>query len=130
NLKYVTIGLLLLSVCLSFVFSSFEFRFGGGVGNMISDWLTGALGNFGTAAILFVIAFGYIIWQFNPAFNIPAKKEATTAPTEEEKEWLEGVAPLDEEEEEEEEIPAATNKGKKSKDGPLLIIEEPQPAFD
>ena len=74
NLKYVTIGLLVLSASLAFIFANSSFRLGGGVGNMISDWLTGALGNIGTAAVLFVLGAGYIIWQFNPAFNLPAKK--------------------------------------------------------
>ncbi|MGZ5219816.1 MAG: DNA translocase FtsK [Chitinophagaceae bacterium] len=75
NLKYVTIGLLVLSVSLSFILSSSEFRFGGGVGNLISNWLIGIFGNVGTAAILLVVALAYIIWQFNPSFNVPAKKD-------------------------------------------------------
>lgn len=75
NLKYVTIGLLVLSVSLSFVLSNSEFRFGGGVGNLINNWLIGIFGNVGTAALLLVVAFAYIIWQFNPSFNVPAKTE-------------------------------------------------------
>jgi len=75
NLKYVTIGLLVLSVSLSFILSNSEFRFGGEVGNLISNWLIGIFGNVGTAALLLVVAFAYIIWQFNPTFNVPAKKE-------------------------------------------------------
>jgi DNA segregation ATPase FtsK/SpoIIIE, S-DNA-T family len=76
NLKYVTIGLLVLSVSLAFIFSfsSSEFPYGGWAGNMISRWLVGIFGTIGTAAILFVVALGYIIWQFNPAFNLPQKK--------------------------------------------------------
>lgn len=75
NLKYVTIGLLVLSVSLAFILSGSDFPFGGGVGAMISRWLVGIFGVFGTAALLFVVALGYIIWQFNPAFNLPGKKE-------------------------------------------------------
>jgi DNA segregation ATPase FtsK/SpoIIIE, S-DNA-T family len=75
NLKYVTVGLLVLSVILAFVFYGANFPFGGGVGKMIVDWLVRFLGNIGTAAFLFVLTLGYIIWQFNPAFNLPAKKE-------------------------------------------------------
>lgn len=74
NLKYVTIGLLVLSVSSAFTLSGSEFRFGGGVGVMISQWLVGLLGTIGTAALLFVIALAYIIWQFNPRFNLPAAK--------------------------------------------------------
>lgn len=76
NLKYVTVGLLVLSVVLGFLFRSHPFAFGGAVGNMISDKMTGTLGIFGTGAVLFLLAFGYFIWQFNPSFNLPKKKQA------------------------------------------------------
>jgi S-DNA-T family DNA segregation ATPase FtsK/SpoIIIE len=85
NLKYVTVGLLVLSVSLAFVFSKTEFRFGGGIGNALSNWLTDFLGNIGTAAILLVLMICYIIWQFNPAFNLPARKKiAPPSPGDEE----------------------------------------------
>ncbi|HEX5654522.1 MAG TPA: DNA translocase FtsK 4TM domain-containing protein [Chitinophagaceae bacterium] len=79
NLKYVTVGLLVLSVSLAFIFSGSQFRFGGRVGAMISDWLTGALGTIGTAAVLLLLALGYFIWQFNPAISLPGKKEEALA---------------------------------------------------
>lgn len=75
NLKYVTAGLLVLSVTLAFIFSSNIFSFGGGVGNMITHWLTETLGTIGTAAVLFVLWLGYIVWQFNPAFNLPERSK-------------------------------------------------------
>ncbi len=78
NLKYVTAGLLVLSVSLSFLFAKSAFPFGGGVGDMINRQLTGALGTIGTAAVLLLLALGYFIWQFNPAFSLPAKKSPTT----------------------------------------------------
>ena len=74
-MKYVTVGLLVLSVSLAFIFAKNNFPFGGGVGDMINRKLTGALGTIGTAAILLLLALGYFIWQFNPAFNLPQKKE-------------------------------------------------------
>ena len=74
NLKYVTLGLLVLSVSMAFVMGNAGFPFGGAVGDMISGKLIGALGNVGTAAVLLVLALGYFIWQFNPAFNLPRKK--------------------------------------------------------
>lgn len=80
NLKYVTVGLLVLSVSLAFVFSKTEFRFGGGIGNSISNWLTDFLGNIGTAAVLLVLMISYIIWQFNPAFNLPERKKTVPPP--------------------------------------------------
>jgi S-DNA-T family DNA segregation ATPase FtsK/SpoIIIE len=75
NLKYVTIGLLVLSVSLAFVLSGSDFPYGGGVGAMISRWLVGGVGTIGTAVLLFLVALGYIIWQFNPAFNLPQKRK-------------------------------------------------------
>ena len=75
NLKYVTVGLLVLSVLLAFVFSKSDFAFGGGVGDMINKKLIGSVGTIGTAAVLLLLALGYFIWQFNPAFNFPAAKK-------------------------------------------------------
>lgn len=120
NLKYVTIGLLVLSVSLAFIFSNGLFRFGGGVGNMISDWLTGTLGNVGTAALLLVVALAYVIWQFNPAFNLPQKKQATppTPETEEEDETEEAAAAI------QPEPVADKKKNTAKKDIPLLVIDE------
>ncbi|MES1215569.1 MAG: DNA translocase FtsK 4TM domain-containing protein [Bacteroidota bacterium] len=82
NLKYVTAGLLILSVTLAFVLYSATFPFGGGIGKSIVDWLTNFLGNIGTAALLLVLLLGYVIWQFNPAFNLPQKKKAIPQPEE------------------------------------------------
>jgi S-DNA-T family DNA segregation ATPase FtsK/SpoIIIE len=83
NLKYVTIGLLIVSVSLSFLFSSLQFPFGGRVGNMIDGWLVGLLGTIGTATLLIVVAACYLIWQFNPSFNLPEKKQIPLAEDEE-----------------------------------------------
>ncbi|HYK56163.1 MAG TPA: DNA translocase FtsK 4TM domain-containing protein, partial [Flavisolibacter sp.] len=99
NLKYVTIGLLIVSVTFAFVFSSAAFPFGGRVGDMISNWLTNFLGGFGTAALLLVVGISYLIWQFNPTFNIPERKMKTPLNAED-------IEP----EEEEELVPAADSK--------------------
>lgn len=126
NLKYVTIGLLVLSVSLAFIFGggTDQFPFGGGVGNMISKWLTGIFGTVGTAALLVLLATGYIIWQFNPAFNLPEKKKAVTPSVAEQEEEEE-----DEEEEEKEEdvklfVPVI--KGNKLKPGEQVVNIEPE----
>lgn len=87
NLKYVTVGLLVLSVTLSFItgiFGSTNFAFGGAVGDMINNKLTATVGAAGTGAILLLLATGYIIWQFNPSFNLPAKKIQQPATEEDE----------------------------------------------
>jgi len=73
NLRYVIVGVLVICVSLAFVFGNSGFSYGGGVGQMISDWLVRFLGNIGTAALLFVAFLAYIIWQFNPVFKLPKK---------------------------------------------------------
>jgi DNA segregation ATPase FtsK/SpoIIIE, S-DNA-T family len=78
NLKYVTIGLLIVSVTFAFIFSSAHFPFGGRVGDMISSWLTNFLGGLGTSALLLVVGISYLIWQFNPTFNFPERKSKET----------------------------------------------------
>ncbi|HZI52105.1 MAG TPA: DNA translocase FtsK 4TM domain-containing protein, partial [Chitinophagaceae bacterium] len=79
NLKYVTIGLLVLSVSLAFVLAGNDFPFGGGAGAMISKWLIGIFGTVGTAAILLVVAFAYFIWQFNPTFKVSGEKQVSVS---------------------------------------------------
>jgi S-DNA-T family DNA segregation ATPase FtsK/SpoIIIE len=76
NLKYVTIGLLIVSISLSFLFSFASFPFGGKVGDMICNWMIGLMGTVGTATLLVVVAACYLIWQFNPSFNLPQRKPA------------------------------------------------------
>ncbi len=81
NLKYVTLGMLTGSTILAFLFKKEllgpeEFSWGGGVGNVISDWLMTSLGIVGTSAILLLIVVAYFIWQFNPAFGFPKKLTA------------------------------------------------------
>ncbi len=41
------------------------------LGEYSSSWLIKWVGVFGTGAILFIAGFSYIIWRFNPSFNVP-----------------------------------------------------------
>ncbi len=75
NVRYVSIGMLVFSVCLAFIFSGSSFSYGGAVGEMIVAWLKNMIGMAGTGALLFVIALSYIIWQFNPSFKIRDKRK-------------------------------------------------------
>jgi S-DNA-T family DNA segregation ATPase FtsK/SpoIIIE len=76
NLRYVTVGLLILSVVLSFIAFDSAFPFGGQVGDMVSQWLVNFLGNIGTSALLLVVGISYLIWQFNPTFRLPERSIA------------------------------------------------------
>ncbi len=87
NIRYVVAGLLVISVCASFLMhtphphylsnSSPEFFWGGKVGDMINEWLQQVIGYVGTAALLLVCLLSYIIWRFNPSFNFSRKKVLT-----------------------------------------------------
>ncbi|MDE3236580.1 MAG: DNA translocase FtsK [Bacteroidota bacterium] len=86
NIRYVLVGLLLLSTALAFVARSSEFSWGGAVGEMLNGWFVKWIGNVGTAAMLMVAVFAYVIWRFNPTFKWPewkrhlAEKNTDTEP--------------------------------------------------
>jgi S-DNA-T family DNA segregation ATPase FtsK/SpoIIIE len=79
NVRYVIAGLLYFSVLLAFITNKNGFPWGGEVGDMISDWLTGIIGKIGTSALLLVAGLAYIIWRFNPVFKVPAIPKKTTS---------------------------------------------------
>ena len=71
NVRYVIVGLLVISVSASFLMSGHPFPWGGVAGDMASGWLQQVIGRVGTAALLLAAMFSYIIWRFNPSFNLP-----------------------------------------------------------
>ena len=81
NLRYVTVGLLVASVCFAFLFPNADFHYGGEVGKMINSWLVSFLGWIGTGAVLLVLAVSYLIWQFNPTIRIPERRQKEFLPS-------------------------------------------------
>lgn len=77
NVKYVLTGLVLLSVTFAVIFGSDGFPWGGAVGKMIKQWMNHTIGQIGTLGVLTAAILSYIIWQFNPAFKVPAVKKST-----------------------------------------------------
>jgi len=75
HIKYVIVGLLVISVAASFIMKGNSFAWGGAVGDMITGWLVQMIGSTGTAALLLVAGLSYIIWRFNPAFKVPQRKK-------------------------------------------------------
>ncbi|MGL6269139.1 MAG: DNA translocase FtsK 4TM domain-containing protein, partial [Chitinophagaceae bacterium] len=71
NLKYLFTGIIVLSVAFAFILSGAGFSWGGELGNAMSQWLTGFIGKLGTAMLIIVALLSYIIWRFNPVFNVP-----------------------------------------------------------
>lgn len=74
NLKYIVIGMPLVSVTATVLLGGSEFSFGGAVGEMCTDWLYKTIGQIGTYAFIFISFFAYFIWRFNPTFSLPAPR--------------------------------------------------------
>ncbi|MFZ9262277.1 MAG: DNA translocase FtsK 4TM domain-containing protein [Chitinophagaceae bacterium] len=71
NVRYLMMGLLVLSVSASFFTPESSFNFGGAFGKFSSNWLKGVIGWAGTFALLSLSIFTYVIWRFNPIFKWP-----------------------------------------------------------
>ena len=71
NLRYVIAGLVVISMSLAFITKTSEFSWGGATGELLNSWFVKWIGNVGTAALLIVAVFSYIIWRFNPSFSWP-----------------------------------------------------------
>jgi len=75
NLKYIIIGLPLISITASVIMSGQQFPWGGEVGNMCKDYLYKTIGKIGTIGIITVAFLSYIIWRFNPVFNFTSREK-------------------------------------------------------
>lgn len=71
NLRYMIVGLVVLSMAFAFVSRASAFSWGGGVGELLSAWFVKWIGNIGTGALLLLSVFSYVIWRFNPTFKVP-----------------------------------------------------------
>jgi S-DNA-T family DNA segregation ATPase FtsK/SpoIIIE len=80
NLRYLIVGLLVLSVSLAFPTKGSQFSWGGATGEMMSDWLVKVIGNVGTTLLLALAVMSYIIWRFNPVFKMPQRKPKAIIP--------------------------------------------------
>ncbi|MDQ6843674.1 MAG: DNA translocase FtsK 4TM domain-containing protein, partial [Bacteroidota bacterium] len=76
NVRYVIVGLLIISISASFLMSGHPFPWGGAAGDMASNWLQQVIGKVGTAALLLAAMFSYLIWRFNPSFRFKSKDKA------------------------------------------------------
>jgi DNA segregation ATPase FtsK/SpoIIIE, S-DNA-T family len=74
NVKYLLVGLPLLSITASVLMQGNDFAWGGAVGDMCRDYFYSIIGKIGTIGFILVAFFAYVIWRFNPSFKMPAKK--------------------------------------------------------
>jgi DNA segregation ATPase FtsK/SpoIIIE, S-DNA-T family len=80
NVKYIIVGVVVISMAMAYVAPDTAFSFGGAVGELLCDWFNKWIGKVGTGALLFVAAFSYIIWRFNPTFKWPERKPRVKTP--------------------------------------------------
>ena len=96
NLKYIIIGLPLISVTASALAGTTEFPWGGAVGDMSKEYLFKLIGQIGTYAVIIVTFLAYVIWRFNPSFALNKSKIPVPTRDSFENEMNEEAAPEDE----------------------------------
>ena len=74
NIKYILFGLLFISMTMAFIAGGGNFPWGGALGDALDKWTTGFVGKTGTALLLLVVGFSWLIWKFNFDFKWPEKK--------------------------------------------------------
>jgi S-DNA-T family DNA segregation ATPase FtsK/SpoIIIE len=77
NIRYLLMGLVIISVSASFFMPDSTFNWGGAVGKFSSVWMKGVLGWWGTFSIISLSLFSYFIWRFNPVFKMPVFGKST-----------------------------------------------------
>jgi S-DNA-T family DNA segregation ATPase FtsK/SpoIIIE len=144
HLKYLVVGLLVLSVSFGFFARELDavFPWGGALGNLMSLWLTGFIGKIGTGALLLLSVISYLIWRFNPVFSVPKmpKFKLPQKTVEEKEQMADGPILMVEEDL----LPEKGKKGNKLKgkflepveavkddsaetaDGELTVVEKPE----
>lgn len=71
NIRYMIFGLVYISAVCAFVFRFSQFPWGGAMGNTISQWLNGFLGQLGTILLLVVAGLAFLVWKYNFDFRAP-----------------------------------------------------------
>ena len=84
NVKYLVVGLPLLSITASVIMKGSKFPYGGFAGDSSREWLYRTIGQVGTLALLAAAVLVYVIWRFNPVFSLPSKNSLLPRKDEEE----------------------------------------------
>ncbi len=123
NLKYIVVGLPLISITASVLMGGNAFAWGGAVGDMCKDWLYKTIGQIGTIGVIAVSFLAYVIWRFNPSFKIPGAKTETSSAADATSETA-AIDTGDDVTEETETVPGKGNKVKKNVAAPLVVPSE------
>jgi S-DNA-T family DNA segregation ATPase FtsK/SpoIIIE len=119
NIKYVLVGLIVLSMAFAFATPNTEFSWGGAVGELLNDWFIKWMGKLGTGALLLMSVFSYIIWRFNPTFKIPEFSKKTN------EESIDGAASFTVPEDDE--LPVFKEWDEQNTEAKLFIHDEAEP---
>ena len=126
NIKYLIVGLPLISITASVFLARQEFPWGGAVGDMCNLYLNRTIGYIGTIAVIGTAFFAYVIWRFNPVFSLPGKsgnfEKASESPI-----LSEDILPVNEQSTEEE---VSSNSNSLKADGGKVKIVNLAPVFD
>jgi len=79
SIRYMILGLVIVSVSASYFTGLSAFNWGGAFGQYSSTWMNAVIGKVGTFAVLVTALFAYFIWRFNPVFNWTFGKKKTHA---------------------------------------------------
>jgi len=78
NIKYLILGLPLLSTTASVIMNGNNFAWGGAVGDLCKTYLFTSIGFIGTVLLIGFSFLAYVIWRFNPSFKLSPKKAIAT----------------------------------------------------
>lgn len=120
NIKYIIIGLPLISVTASVLLGGQAFPWGGAVGDLCQDWLVKTIGQIGTFAVIGLGFLSYVIWRFNPSFNLSFSRHQQSAVND----VAETLTPVQEEDAENIPETVETGKSNSGKIMPLTVNPE------
>ncbi len=71
NVRYLLVGLVVISISAAYFTSGATFNWGGAFGRFSSNWMNAIIGKLGTLAVILTSLFSYFIWRVNPVFKWP-----------------------------------------------------------
>ncbi len=80
NVRYLLVGLIVISVSAAYFTSGAIFNWGGAFGRFSSNWMNAIIGKLGTLAVIIISLFSYFIWRFNPVFKWPVWQRNSELP--------------------------------------------------
>jgi S-DNA-T family DNA segregation ATPase FtsK/SpoIIIE len=131
NIRYIIVGVPLISTAASLFLGAMAFPWGGASGDLYKDWLLHVTGPVGAYGLVIVAFFSYIIWRFNPSFKSLKNKAVKDQEAAMEKDEV--MLPLEdvqEPEPEKKKVEKKKNEEVKQAEPILLIEKDPEPEVE